>query len=287
MGIKIQTIKDIRIYLAKELDGIYPEQEIRSLTGIIISNTLGNATTYRLHITDQPVSVRQINEIVAICRELKTGKPIQYILGETIFYDCRIKLNSSTLIPRPETEELVHLIIHENEGFRGNIIDIGTGSGCIAIALAANLPGSKVTGTDISAEALIMANENARLNKVKVTFLKEDILSPETGVPEETGIIVSNPPYVRNSEKELMHKNVLDFEPHSALFVEDPDPLIFFNAILKKAATMAPGGKIYFEINESLGSSMVDLLASSGYTDIRLVKDINGKERIIRSVKHG
>ena len=236
MGIKIQTIKDIRFYLSGELEGTYPEHEIRSITNIIMRNVLEITKMHQAYLADKSVNSLQASKIVTICKELKTGKPIQYILGETIFYDCRIKLNSSTLIPRPETEELVDLIIRENKGYKGNIIDFGTGSGCIAIALAANLPGSFVTGTDISGEALMIAAENARLNNVKVKFVKDDILNPDTSQFEKAGIIVSNPPYVRESEKQLMNKNVLDFEPHSALFVADSDPLIYYKGILKKAA---------------------------------------------------
>jgi release factor glutamine methyltransferase len=288
MGIKIQTIKDIRFYLAGELEGIYPESEIRSLSNIIIRNVLGITSLHQVYITDQRVSSRQASEITGICQELKTGKPIQYIFGETVFYDCKIKLNSSTLIPRPETEELVDLIIRENRGYTGNIIDYGTGSGCIAIALARNLTGSAITATDISGEALNAAEHNASINNVKINFLKEDILSPEKVSLEKAGIIVSNPPYVRNSEKKLMDKNVLDFEPHRALFVDDSDPLIFYKAILKKSTRIIePAGKIYFEINEEYGRSMVHLLESFNYTDVLLTKDINGKDRIIRGIRYG
>ena len=283
MGIKIQTIKDIRSYLSRELEGTYPENETGAIATIIIRNVLVIRKLHEVYLTDQTVTGKQSAKIKSICRELKTGKPIQYILGETIFYDCPIRLNRSTLVPRPETEELVDLIIRENRGYKGTIIDFGTGSGCIAIALASNLPGSVVTGTDISVEALSIAYENAALNNVKVKFLQEDIFSPGSGQEDEAGIIVSNPPYVRNSEKQLMSKNVLEFEPQTALFVPDSDPLVYYTAILKKAARiLLPGGMIYFEINEVMGKPMAELLESYGYTDIRIVRDINGKERIIK-----
>jgi release factor glutamine methyltransferase len=288
MGIKIQTIKDIRLYLAGELEGSWPEQEIRSLSNIIIRSVLGNDRSHQVYLSDHKVSNLQAEAIVKICRELKEGKPVQYILGETLFYGCKIRLNSATLIPRPETEELVDLIINENRGFSGAIIDFGTGSGCIAIALAVNLQGSNVKGTDISLEALAMAEENARENNAQVQFLCDDILSSETVNLGHAGIIVSNPPYVRNSEREYMHRNVLDFEPHIALFVDDTDPLVYYSAILGKAETvLLPGGKIYFEINEAMGSSMVSLLENSGYSPVVLLKDINGKERFIKGLKHG
>lgn len=286
MGVNIQTIKDIRFYLAKELEKIYQEQEISALTNIIIKTVIGITKLHQLYMTEQIVTKRQAGRIIDICKELKTGKPIQYILGETSFYDCVIKVTSATLIPRPETEELVDLIIRENRGYQGTIIDIGTGSGCIAVALAANLPGAVVTGIDISDEAIRTARENAQSNNVTVSFVKGDVFSFDSERVDKAGIIVSNPPYIRNSEKQFMNKNVLDFEPHPALFVNDSDPLIYYRAILKLAnKILKHRGRLYFEINEAMGKSMVQLLESSGYTEIQIVADINSKERIIKGTK--
>lgn len=288
MYVKIQTIKDIRFYLAKELEEIYQETEISALASIIIKTVLGIKKLHQLfNITGQPVTSGQAGRIIDICKELKTGKPIQYILGETTFYDCIIRVNNATLIPRPETEELVDLIIRENNGYRGSIIDIGTGSGCIAIALAANMPGSVITGIDISEGAISIARENALLNNVIVSFMHGDIFNFDPEIVNKSGIIVSNPPYVRNSEKKLMNSNVLDFEPHVALFVTDEDPLKYYNAILKLAGKiLLPGGKVYFEINEAMGKSMVQLLESFEYSGIKIVTDINSKERIIKGTKY-
>ena len=210
--------------------------EIKAITNIIIRSVTGVTKGHQLYLTDHEVTGEQASIIDRICLELKTGKPVQYILGETIFYECRIKLNSSTLIPRPETEELVDLVIRENRGYYGNIIDFATGSGCIAIAIASKLSGTNVTGTDISDDALTIARENARINNVEITWLKDDILTPDTGALEKAGIIVSNPPYVRNSEKQMMNKNVLDFEPHSALFVADSDPLVLLQGYTQKGS---------------------------------------------------
>jgi release factor glutamine methyltransferase len=286
MRVKIQTIKDIRSYVAKELEVIYQEPEISALANIIIKTVFGIIGLHQLYLTEQPVTSGQTRRIIDICKELKTGKPIQYILGETNFYNCIIRVNNTTLIPRSETEELVDLIIRENRSYVGNIIDIGTGSGCIAIALAANLPGSVVTGIDISEEAISIAQENASLNNVAVSFMKGDILSFDIEKVYTAGIIVSNPPYVRNSEKQFMSKNVLDFEPHMALFVSDSDPLVYYHAILKLAdKILVPGGRLYFEINEAMGKSMVQLLESSVYSEIEIIADINGKERIIKGTK--
>jgi release factor glutamine methyltransferase len=168
------------------------------------------------------------------------------------------------------------------------IVDFGTGSGCIAIALAKNIPGSEVLATDISAEALSVAAENAALNYVSVKFMQEDIFSGKTKISAKPGIIVSNPPYVRSSEKASMNRNVLDYEPHNALFVTDSDPLIYYRAILQIAdKIITDGGRIYFEINEALGAEMLSLMKGSGYADAVLVQDINGKDRIIKGTRNG
>jgi release factor glutamine methyltransferase len=287
MGVKLHTIKDIKLYLEEQLSGLYPETEIIAFTNII-KTKLRSTKLQMFAFPQNPVSEKELAEILNICRELKTGKPIQYIIGETSFYNCIFKVNSSTLIPRPETEELVDLIIRENRGFTGSLLDIGTGSGAIAIALSVNMPGSRVKGTDISESALETARENAVLNNSSVEFLKLDMLNSPAGILPQADIIVSNPPYVRESEMKLMGKNVLAFEPHSALFVPDSDPLKFYNAILNNARSiLTPYGKIYFEINEALGNEMSDLLTVYGYSKIRVINDINEKQRFITGIKNG
>lgn len=288
MGINIHTLKDIRKYFAQELNGFYPETEINAIANIIIRTLYGIKWLQNFYETDQPVSPEFNEKLMDICSELKMGKPIQYILGETFFYDCIIKVNNETLIPRQETEELVDLIIRENKGFNGSIVDVGTGSGCVAIALSRNLPGAKVTGIDISEGALKLAGKNALLNNVDITFIKADIFNFSLTTLSDSGILVSNPPYVRNSEKQYMNRNVLSFEPQDALFVPDSDPLIFYRAILKMSKNiLIHGGKIYFEINEAMGSHMYELLALFGYSEIRIFKDINGKDRIIKGTRNG
>ena len=286
MGVNIRTIKDIRSYLSQELNAIYQQPELTALTNIIIKTLYGVTKLHEICLSDQTVTSAQFVRCIEICHELKTGKPIQYILGETFFYDCRIKVTSATLIPRPETEELVHNVIKDDDEYDGKIIDFGTGSGCIAIALARNLPESEVIGIDISEEALEVAKENAVINNVKVTFTKGDILNFDTNMVPKAGIIVSNPPYVRESEKKLMNRNVLDYEPHQALFVSDTDPLIFYRGILRIAEKiLLPGGIVWFEINEALCNSTLDLLGSYGYIDIEEFKDINGRDRIVKGFK--
>jgi release factor glutamine methyltransferase len=287
MGFKIRTIKDIRIYLIKELGKIYPEPEINALVTIIIRSVFGISELKRLAMPEFPVTGRQQQKIINICRELKDGKPVQYVLGETNFYNCTIKVNSETLIPRPETEELVDLIIRENRGFRGNIIDVGTGTGCIAIALAVNLPGSFITGIDISEAAVDLAKQNAQLNNVQITFNVSDIFDEQVRLPGKADIIVSNPPYITESEKRLIARNVIDYEPHTALFVPDSDPLVYYRAIAMFAVNnLAAGGKIYFEINEVMGNSLVKFLESIGYSKAEIIKDINGKDRIVKTMRN-
>jgi release factor glutamine methyltransferase len=287
MDINIRTIKDIKPALASELTGIYTDHEISALAHIIIKTVLNVPGLHALAFQERLVSQRHIHEINRICRELKKGKPLQYILGETSFYNCTIKLNNYTLIPRPETEELVDLIVKENRGFSGSILDVGTGSGCIAVALAINLPEANVTGTDNSEEALMIARENASINKARVKFIRSDVFDPGPKISGSADIIVSNPPYIRESEKNLLNRNVLDYEPHSALFVSDVSPLMFYEAILAYAENiLIPEGKVYFEINEAMGKQMTSLLISQNYRSVELIKDINGRDRIIKAIRH-
>jgi release factor glutamine methyltransferase len=288
MGVKIQTIKDIRFYLSRELAGIYNEPEIRVLADILIKTVTGTTKLHDLYDKNYVITEKQAEKFWGIAEDLKTGRPIQYIIGETTFYNCAIKVNNSTLIPRSETEELVDLIIKENRDYKGEIIDIGSGSGCITIALAVNLPSAKVTGVEISDDAITIARENAVSNKANVSFVKGDIFSIDGEMLSKAGIIVSNPPYVRNSEKSQMNKNVIDFEPHLALFVSDSDPLIYYKAILKLAdIILLPDGYLYFEINEAMGKPLVELFKAFDYAHIEIVLDINDKERIIKGRKNG
>lgn len=284
MAVNLQTIKDIRSYISGELEGIYDCNEVSSLSLLILEKVLGIKSRFELNDKDRKITEEQQYEIVRICKEMKTGKPWQYISGETIFYDLLINVNEHTLIPRPETEELVDLIIKENKDFSGRIIDFGTGTGCIAIALAAHLPGTHVTGVDISAEAVNTAEENARINNVKAVFQQTDIFNFSSD--ELFGIMVSNPPYVRNSEKTLMHMNVLDFEPHTALFVDDKDPLVYYRAILEISGKyLMPEGKIYFEINEAMGKEVLKLLEDHKLGEAEIIKDLNGKDRFAKGIK--
>ncbi len=283
----LRTIKDIRSYMIKELISIYSEPEINALSTITIKTLLGISRLHSLAQPGDPVTKNKADEIINVCNELKKRKPIQYILGKTDFYNCVIKVNPDMMIPRPETEELVDLIIKENRGYNGEILDVGCGSGCIAIALAVNLPGTKVTGIDICEGAIKISEENALINNVSVKFLVTDIFNHNPKLPSTAGIIVSNPPYIMESEKADMALNVLNFEPHMALFVPDSDPLLYYKEILKMSGkNLTAGGKIYFEINEAMGIQMTELLKSSGFSSVEVIRDINGKNRIIKGLKN-
>lgn len=286
MTVNLLTIRDIGPYLKRELGDQYNDNEIASLSRIIIKTLFSGHGLHRIYDTGYQLNAEDSSKILSITEELKTGKPYQYILGETEFYGCRIKVSPAVLIPRPETEELVDIVIKENRNFGGDIIDFGTGSGCIAIALALNIPGANVTGIDISDEALTMAGLNARLNNAMVSFERNNMLDFHFSSGKKAGIIVSNPPYVRISEKARMRRNVLEFEPPQALFVEDSDPLLYYRTILGLSKILlVRGGKIYFEINEALGEQMEKLLASYGYSEIRIMKDLNNRNRFATGIK--
>ncbi len=218
----------------------------------------------------------------AVLNSLEQQQPIQYIFGKAHFYGLEFKVNEDTLIPRPETEELVEWIIHENNKRPAfNVLDIGTGSGCIPITLAKHITQAAVSSIDVSVNALAIAKENAQANEVSVNFILTDILQAIT-LPQQYDVIVSNPPYVRNLEKAEIKPNVLQYEPHLALFVEDSDPLIFYRKIAHLALNhLKPGGKLYFEINQYLGAETVTLLEEIGFTNVILRKDLFGNDRMI------
>lgn len=276
------------------LEGVYPSQEIQSFFNILVAKYLSLS---RIEIALNPkitISELDLELFYNAISQLKEQKPIQYIIGETEFYGLLFKVNENTLIPRPETEELVDWIVSEytsntNQVKPLSIIDIGTGSGCIAISLAKNIQNSKVHAIDISSEAIKIAQENAVLNKVEIDFFETDILklkSLSLGLNNEENkfdIIVSNPPYVLELEKESMQPNVLDFEPETALFVPDRDPLLFYRAISLLAKTaLKIGGSLFFEINESFSHQMKVLLNKEGFKNIEIRKDIYNKDRMIK-----
>ena len=263
----------------------YTDGEIKALTRIIATELLGMSQMAFYLKDDITLTAEQEALLDNAIERLKKQEPIQYILGYSDFCGLRFKVTPATLIPRPETSELVEWIASEATGHE-SILDIGTGSGCIAVSLAHKLPQSTVTAWDISHEALAVAAENSKANGCAVAFEEVDILAYEPTAGKQFDIIVSNPPYIKENEKEAMHSNVLDWEPHTALFVPDSDPLLFYRTIAEKGLTiLKPGGSLYFEINRAHGKETMEMLAALGYTSIELRKDFADNDRMIRAVK--
>jgi len=277
----VEKVSNIIPYFIKQLNGIAQEREIISWAFISIDFLLGyNRSDCIIH-TDKDITSDISDKLNQIIADLKTNKPIQHIIGETEFYGLKFKVNEHTLIPRPETEELVQWILqHEFT----SALDIGTGSGCIPIALKKNKD-AEISAIDVSESALLVAKENAKINEVEINFLLQDILKT-TSFPK-VDVIISNPPYVLDKEKELMLANILDNEPHLALFVPDNNPLLFYKKIADIAFTILPkNGLLFFEINERFGKETVAMLSAIGFVDIELKKDINDKDRMIKATKN-
>lgn len=275
-------LRDVAATMTKKLAPLYGEREARAMTDISIEHIMGLSPVERVLKSDETVSGFRQGQLDAVTRRLLKEEPLQYILGETLFYGMRFAVNPAVLIPRPETEELVDMIVRHNDRSDLRVLDIGTGSGCIAIALARNLRFATVEGIDISDAALETARANATTLKANVTFSKSDALrlhlSPAS---PQWDIIVSNPPYISWHEKESMAKNVIDHEPQSALFVPDSDPLIFYTAIMNYGAkALRPGGKIYFEINPIFADDLTSKAHSIfPQAQVDILRDIHGKRR--------
>ncbi|HCX99072.1 MAG TPA: peptide chain release factor N(5)-glutamine methyltransferase, partial [Bacteroidales bacterium] len=265
------------------LKSIYPLAEAQAMARLLIEKVTGIKVHDALASPNLLLSISQETLIDAYIKELKLQKPIQYVLGQTEFFGITLKVTPNVLIPRPETEELVEWLLADRANDFPSVLDIGTGSGCIAIAIAKKLPAAKVFALDISAEAITLAKENSMNASTSITFFQQDILSIPSelkGVPYD--IVVSNPPYVRNSEKEFMHPNVLENEPKTALFVSDDNSLVFYDAIAQTAqATLKQNGMVYCEINEALGPETAKIFTEKGFTDVEVRKDINGKDRML------
>lgn len=269
--------------IRKELDGIYSREEIESLIFLIFEKIKGFSRTQFLLASEKEITPEEKLKIDQIIARLKRHEPIQYILGETAFYGLPFRTVPGTLIPRPETEELVHWIVQENQQTKPVIFDMGTGTGCIAVTLRKNIPDSTVWACDISPVCTEAARKNAALNDTKISVFEFNILnfSPAIEFPQ-FDVIVSNPPYVRESEKQRMQKNVLDYEPELALFVEDGDPLLFYRHIAEFAQIhLTSGGRLYFEINEAFGDECSEMLQEKGFSEVRLKKDLQQKDRML------
>jgi release factor glutamine methyltransferase len=278
-------IKEYKINFIKSLLPFYDEMEAESFFYILLENKRQLRRIDLALDAEKEFSEDEISIWTIILEKLKTQIPIQYILGTTHFYGSEFMVDENVLIPRPETEELVDWIVKLNSKISKKknlrILDIGTGSGCIAISLAKNIPNSEVFAIDVSEKALAVAKKNSKLNTVSVTFLHKNILET-TSLDQKFDIIVSNPPYVRNLEKSEIKSNVLDNEPHLALFVADDDALIFYKKIAElAAANLNSNGQLFFEINQYLGKETLDLLESLGLKNWELRKDIYGNDRMI------
>ena len=285
MKVPSNLVKDIRNHYCEQLCSIYDKDEANAMILILLEHYF---SIDRVKMALEPQLRLSESEMLTFhfaVKDLLKNKPIQYIIGETEFCDLKFKVNENTLIPRPETSELVLKIVNRQQSTDNrlcSILDIGTGSGCIAISLAKMISGSKVFALDISEKALEVAKENAINNEADVTFIHDDILSLRNKIDTKFDIIVSNPPYVRELEKAEMCDNVLNWEPHNALFVSDNDPLIFYRKILEFAKThLKENGEVWFEINEYLGKEMTDLCTEMGFSQIETLNDFRGKERIL------
>jgi release factor glutamine methyltransferase len=277
------TPGQFRTYLTSKLSHLYSSDEINAISRIIVEEVLLK-NPFETDKSNQQLSDEKIKELNKITDRLVTGEPIQYIIGKSWFYDLPFKVNKHVLIPRPETEELVSVIIESvNQPINHvKILDIGTGSGCIAITLKKKITGVSVTGIDISEKAIQIARENATAADTEVAFFKEDIFHPTYLQDQNWDIIVSNPPYIPLNEKKLLHINVINFEPHQALFVPDNEPLKFYSAILDYSVNhLKKGGKVYFEINQDYKNQITELITSYGFKNVKIIRDISGNDRIV------
>ena len=267
------------------LKEVYFDTEIESFIFLIFNHLWGFSKIDLILNKDKNLTNQEVEFVEDCISRLKQHEPIQYILGETEFYGYTFKCRKGALIPRGETEELVQLILQENTNENAKIVDIGTGTGCIPISLKKEQAKCEIHAVDISSEALELAKENSIFNNCKINFHQFDALSENWSIPHHYfDIMVSNPPYVRNLEKEQMELNVLEYEPHLALFVEDDDPLIFYRSIAENGLQhLNTNGKIYFEINEALGKETKQLLESLGYNHVEIIQDIHGKDRIVKA----
>ena len=281
------TIREMKSLMAGELRGLYNGTEIPGLIDFLMNWATGLDRLQLALDFDKHLSTNELIQLRKGLEALKHFEPVQYITGKAWFYNLEMEVAKGVLIPRPETEELVQWIIEDRLDRSGlKILDIGTGSGCIAVTLSRLMNNPEIIATDISEFALTIAERNAGAQKVPVTFILQDLLDPSTWPAQEKfDIIVSNPPYVRQSEKARMDKNVLDHEPAVALFVDDDDPLVFYRAIGEMAKIHLDWkGALYVEINEAFGKETLDMFHQMGFAEVFLRKDLRGKDRLIKAL---
>lgn len=288
---KLLTMQNFKTYARNKLSPKFQNSEINQITRLLLEKYAGVGSLEFYSGKDKKINAETSAKLEDAIQRLLTDEPLQYILGETQFCGITLGIRPGALIPRPETEEMTEMAISDLERLNIknlSIIDFCTGSGCIAIALSKKLPGSKVFAFDISEDALAIAKDNARQNTVEVDFKIKDLLkdNSEELIPASIDLIISNPPYVCENEKREIEPRVLDYEPHTALFVDDEDPLIFYRIIGKKAEKMLkPGGILYFEINSNLHKETLDLISGYTFRESKLIKDLSGKYRFIKAIK--
>ena len=281
------TLNEARTILTKELKKVYDSDELKNIIDLVLEHITGFPKVQQVRSNIPYLTCTQLEDLDTITERLKKNEPVQYVLGVAWFAGMKFKVNKNVLIPRPETEELVDWILKQPA--MGNrqlaIIDIGTGSGCIPITLKIKLPNAKVSAIDVCSEALFIATENAVALEAEVDFVLLDFLDEQQwNKLERFDIIVSNPPYVQQSETQSIHERVKTFEPHLALFVPDNDALLFYKKLADFSLQhLEPGGNLFVEINEALGESVVNLLKEKGFTQVELRKDMQGKDRMIKA----
>ncbi len=280
------NVKQILNDIQKQLQASFEARDAQLMAQWLVEDILTVSTEKIILDVAVEVSELQQNQLDDAIHRLKRHEPIQYVLGKASFYGLDFNVTPAVLIPRPETEELVDVVLQNiDKNMPIRLLDVGTGSGCIAITLAKNLPQAKVYGLDAEAGALAVARENAGLHQVPVSWLKADFLKADLHI-EPLDVLVSNPPYVTEDEKKIMQRNVLDYEPGAALFVPDSDPLVFYHAIASRGhALLKTGGKIFCEINEFLGPETRALFVNADYQQVQLLKDMQDKDRVVSAVK--
>jgi len=280
------TLNEARTVLTKELKNVYESDESRNIIELVIEHITNMSRAEQVKNKVPYLTCTQLEGLDAITERLKKNEPVQYVLGEAWFAGMKFKVNKNVLIPRPETEELVDWIVKESQKSKiksENIIDIGTGSGCIPITLKKKLPEANVSAIDVCSEALFTATENAIALNAEVNFVLLDFLDEEKWKElAQYDIIVSNPPYIKQSEINTMHERVKEFEPHLSLFVPDEDALLFYKKLSDFSMKhLHVGGKLFVEINEALGEAVSNLFRSTGFVNVELKKDMQGKDRIV------
>lgn len=283
LRISTNTVEAVLDQYQRDLSPLYPKGEVRAIACAVFFDRLGWDAADLMLKREAALSESELLQVYLPLKRLRTGEPLQYVLGSVEFFGLRIHVDPSVLIPRPETEELVDLIIRSRKEAPSRIIDIGTGSGAIALALKDRFPSARVTGIDASARALATAERNGRENELEVMWRREDVLHP-SWEPEQADLIVSNPPYVPRSEEASLAANVREHEPHLALFVEDIDPLLFYRVIGQRALDRLPaGGELWFEGHHIHTPEAARMLEGFGYAEVRVLKDLSGAHRFIQA----